>query len=252
MVQSKDENAGTEAAGAAMALLWNERLAPKRGPKPAFTLDDIARAGIAIADADGLAAVTMQSVAAALGYTKMALYRYIPGKDELVALMIDRGLGSPPPLAAGAEGWRPRLELWARELFVLFAAHPWTLEATTGIRPLGPNELAWLEQVVQALADTGLSGADKFDVAATLSGHVRAMAQQSAPGRGQPEQAIGAMIALVIGTHRDRYPALAAAFADMAANGGQDQALEFGLARILDGLELHIAASRGRRRDAAI
>jgi AcrR family transcriptional regulator len=251
MARSRDEseNTGNGEVGAAMDLLWNQRPAPRRGPKPALTLADIARAGIALADADGLAAVTMQSVAAALGYTKMALYRYIPGKDELVALMIDRGLGSPPPLAPGTGGWRPRLELWARELFVLFAAHPWTLEATTGIRPLGPNELAWIEQAVEALAGTGLSGADMLDVAATLSGHVRAMAQQSVPGRGEPERAIGATIGLVIGAHRDRYPALAAAFADMAANGGQDQALEFGLARILDGVEQHIAAPRGRPRD---
>jgi hypothetical protein len=61
------------------------------------------------------------------------------------------------------------------------------------------------------------------------------------------------VISRVIGAHRDSYPALCAAFADIAAKGGQDQALEFGLARILDGVGLHIAsrlalscAERGR------
>jgi AcrR family transcriptional regulator len=249
MARSKEASTGTEAISAAMDLLWHERLTPKRGPKPALTLDDIARAGIALADAEGLAALTMQSVAAALGYTKMALYRYIPGKDELVALMIDRGLGSPPPRVPGAEGWRPRLERWATELFVRFATHPWTLEVTTGIRPLGPNELAWLEQVVEALAGTGLPSAEKFDVAATLSGHVRAIAQQTVPGSDEPEQGLGAVMGMVIGAHPDRYPALSAALADMAENGGQNQAFEFGLARILDGLELHIAAPGGSQRD---
>jgi AcrR family transcriptional regulator len=237
MTGAEDAGAGGDALAAALGLLWDEHPAPRRGPKPALTLGAIAREGIRLADADGLAAVTMQGVAAALGYTKMALYRYVPGKDELVALMIDHGLGIPPPFDAGTEGWRAKLELWAVRLSVLFAAHPWALEATTGIRPLGPNELAWLEQAVEALAGTGMPGAEKFDVAATT--------QQSVTANGEPERALEAVIGRVMGTHRDRYPALSAAFADMAARGGQDQALEFGLARILDGVGLHIAASGG-------
>jgi AcrR family transcriptional regulator len=243
MTGAEDENAsaGGDTLAAALELLWDEHPVPKRGPKPTLSIGAIAREGIRLADAEGLAAVTMQSVAAALGYTKMALYRYVPGKDELVALMIDHGLGTPPPFAPGTEGWRGKLELWARRLSVLFAAHPWALEATTGIRPLGPNELTWLEQAVEALAGTELPGAEKFDVAATLAGHVRATTQQSTAANGEPERALAAVIGRVMGIHRDRYPALCAAFADMAAKGGQDQALEFGLARILDGVELHIA-----------
>jgi AcrR family transcriptional regulator len=243
MTGAGDENAGGDTLAAALELLWDEHPVPRRGPKPALTLEGIAREGIRLADADGLAAVTMQGVAAALGYTKMALYRYVPGKDELVALMIDHGLGTPAPFPPDTEGWRAKLELWALRLSVLFAAHPWALEATTGVRPLGPNELAWLEQAVAALAGTGLPGAEKFDVAATLAGHVRATTQQGAAANHEPERALQAVIGRVIGVHRDRYPALCAAFADMAAKGGQDQALEFGLARILDGVGLHIADS---------
>jgi AcrR family transcriptional regulator len=248
MTRPRAENqADSGTLAAALRLLWSERPAPARGPKPALTLEAIARAGVALADADGLAAVTMQGVAAALGYTKMALYRYIPGKDELVALMIDHGLGAPPPLTPAAEGWRPKLELWARRLSGLFTAHLWTIEATTGIRALGPNELAWMEQAVAALNGTGLPGADKLDVAATLSGHVRATAQQGAGHHGSPEQSIAAMIGRVLGTHRGTYPALSAAFAEVAADGGQDQALEFGLGRILDGVELHIKQTQESR-----
>jgi len=91
--------AATDAAAAqagAIALLWDRPATPRRGPKPALNLEAIAEAGIGVADADGLAAVTMQRVAAALGVTKMALYRYVPGKAELVALMIDMGLGEAP------------------------------------------------------------------------------------------------------------------------------------------------------------
>src|ERR1700712_5698711 len=89
-------------------FLWQERSKPTRGPKPALTLDQIADAAVAIADAEGLDAVSMQRVAADLGYTKMSLYRYLPGKAELVAAMVERALGGPPSIAVDGE-WRAGL-----------------------------------------------------------------------------------------------------------------------------------------------
>jgi AcrR family transcriptional regulator len=229
---------------AAAALLWGHRPAPKRGPKPTLSLEAIARAGIEIADADGLAAVTMQSVAAALGFTKMALYRYVPGKVELVALMTDIGMGEPPPPGTARDGWRARLDLWARRLFELFLQHPWALETTVGARAVGPNELRWLEQAVAALAGSGLHGHEVLDTAVTLAGHARAIAQQEAAtsGEGSAEQSLNAFIAAVLPVHGHRFPALAAAATEAVELGGQGQAFDFGLARILDGIELLITA----------
>jgi AcrR family transcriptional regulator len=116
----------------AATLLWGQRSAPKRGPRPTLTLDGITRTAIGIADAEGLAAVTMQRVAQVVGVTKMALYRYVPGKVELVALMTDAALGEPPALTGG--GWRERLDEWGRRMFGRFVAHSWTLETTVGAR----------------------------------------------------------------------------------------------------------------------
>lgn len=67
-----------------------------RGPKPALTPEAIARAAIAIADAEGLEAVSLQRVAAEFGFTTMALYRYVPSKTALIALMIDNVTDRPP------------------------------------------------------------------------------------------------------------------------------------------------------------
>jgi AcrR family transcriptional regulator len=221
----------------AIPLLWRQRTAPKRGPRPTLSLDAIAAAGIDIADRDGLSAVTMQRVAERLGVTKMALYRYVPGKVELVALMIDLGIGEPPRLATIAGGWRPKLETWALRMFDRFAEHPWALEATIGARAIGPNELGWLEQAAAALTGTGLTGSEILDVAVTLVGHVRTIAQQAAMIGNNPEQAIDdAMLALLTG-REDQFPALAAALADP---DGKNQALDFGLHRILDGVALLI------------
>jgi AcrR family transcriptional regulator len=212
-----------------MDFLWQERAGGRRGPKPALTLEAIADAAIAVADAEGLAAVSMQRVAAEVGYTKMALYRYLPGKSELVAVMVERGLGAPPVLPDG--DWRLAMTAWANQLLSVFVAHPWALEASTGQRPVGPNELSWMEAALARLP-AGLSGAERMDMVAVLAGHVRALV-------AQPAEESGLITALT--EHAARFPAVSAALADMAANGGQDQAFQFGLERLLDGLETLIA-----------
>ena len=228
--------AGTQA----LAVLWGPTPKPKRGPKPTLSLETIALTGIRIADADGLAAVTMQRVAEELGVTKMALYRYVPGKVELVALMTEVGLGAPPSGPGRQSAWRPRLETWAMRMYERFSRHPWALEATVGARPIGPNEVAWLEEVAAALAGTGLTGAETLDVAAALVGQVRMVAQQAAAfGTDAPEQALDATFGALVAGREDRFPALAAALADTAA--GTNQGLDFGVQRILDGVELLIS-----------
>jgi AcrR family transcriptional regulator len=216
-------------------FLWQERAKPTRGPKPALTLEQIADAAIAIADAEGLAAVSMQRVAADLGYTKMSLYRYLPGKAELVAAMVERALGEPPAVAGQA--WRAGLTAWANALLTACVGHPWAQEATTGSRPVGPHELGWTEQALRVLPE-GLTGAERMDTVATLAGHVRMIAGQA----GQGESELGAAIGLVLREHADRFPAVAAAMADIGAHGGGDQAFAFGLERLLDGVEALIGS----------
>jgi AcrR family transcriptional regulator len=228
----------------ATTLLWEEPSSPRRGPRPTLSLAAITRPAIEIADADGLAAVTMQRVAQAVSVTKMALYRYVPGKVELVALMTDAGLGEPPRLGHG--GWRSKLDEWARRMSDRFAAHPWTLETTVGTRPMGPNELGWLERAVAALAGTGLTGAEVLDVVVTVVGHVRAIAQQNAAAATDPpEEALDSAIAELLRGREDRFPALTAAIESAVASDAQDQGLDFGLRRILDGVELLIAQRAG-------
>jgi AcrR family transcriptional regulator len=236
------EQAGT------VELLWGPRPQPTRGPKPALSIDRIAQAAIAVADAEGLAAVSMQRVAAELGVTKMALYRYVPGKAELIALMVDTA-GDPPPVLDGeADGWRAQLGHWARRLLAVFQRHPWLLEATAGPRILGPNELGWLEQAVAALDGTGLDGGERMDAVVVILGHVRTIAQQTqappGPPQDHPEQP-GAVLAELLATHGDRYPAVTAALASASRPGSPDRALEFGLDRIFDGLSTLIAQRSG-------
>src|SRR5688572_640704 len=96
-----------------LRLLWHRLDRPSRGPKPTLTLGDIIESAIAVADRDGLTALSMRSVAERLGFTTMSLYRYVPGKGELVEVMRDVALGE-PPTAEPALDWREQLRRWAR------------------------------------------------------------------------------------------------------------------------------------------
>src|SRR6202041_553797 len=91
------------AAPTALDLLWGASDRPRRGPRPSLSLERIVTEAISLADAEGLAGLSMQHLAERLGCAKMALYRYVPGKSELVALMVDTALGDPPepPAQAG-------------------------------------------------------------------------------------------------------------------------------------------------------
>ncbi|MEU3456424.1 TetR/AcrR family transcriptional regulator C-terminal domain-containing protein [Micromonospora sp. NPDC006766] len=222
-------------------LLWGTPREPRRGPRPTLTLAAIARAGITIADAEGLDGLTMQRVAESLDVTKMALYRYVPGKAELVALMLEAAMGEPPPPPEGAD-WRSQLDDWARQLFDRFRRHPWAHAVTVGPRLPGPNELAWLERVVTALTDTGLTGDEQLDVAVLLIGHARNLAQH-APPTDAPGLSQEAGFAALLRGREERFPALTAAL--RSARGDGDQALDFGLARILDGIQALITARAG-------
>ncbi|WP_245204380.1 TetR/AcrR family transcriptional regulator C-terminal domain-containing protein [Kitasatospora sp. RG8] len=226
-------------------LLWGPHPKPTRGPKPTLTLERIARAGIEIADAEGLGAVSMQRVAGLLDYTKMSLYRYVPGKAELVALMVEEAVGAPSQ-TPGEPDWRSQLRDWAYQLTKAFGTHPWLLDATVGPRMTGPRELAWLERVVAALDGNGLTGPERMDAAVLLAGHVRGIAEQAraAGPAGDPEAQLLAVLGGLVREHAERFPALASA---MAAPDGRDQALEFGLERILDGLDALITRRQGRR-----
>jgi len=194
-----------------------------------LTPERIALAAIEIADAEGLAAVSMQRVTAGLGFTKMAVYRYVASRAELIALMTEVAGDAPPDL--GGTGWREALKRWAAALLGVFTKHPWLLEATIGPRAMGPRELGWLEQALRALDQTALRGSEKLDIVATIAGHARTIAQQS-QGSKDAEAVMMSAIRPLIEARADEFPALIAAM-----GGPADRAFDVGLECLLDGVE---------------
>jgi AcrR family transcriptional regulator len=242
-------------APTAVELLWGIQQRGRRGPKPALSLERIVAEANALADAEGLASLSMQRLAERLGFTKMSLYRYVPGRAELTALMLDTAIGTPPPPSDSTpDHWRTGLRLWAETIFERYSAHPWAIELTTGLRPIGPNELGWMESALVTLTGTGLTGPERLDTIVLLNGHVRSLAQQLI-STGGPESAAAytAQLAEMMSAAGDRYPATMAAFAEELAApgpsdaGSRDNALQFGIDRILDGLAVLIAQRTATR-----
>lgn len=155
-----------------VALMWRLREAPRRGPKPSLTLDDIVAAAIAIADAEGLAAVSMARVAERLGNSTMALYRHVKSKDDLLVIMLDAALERPEPMPENVD-WRTGLTLWANGVLAAIRRHNWYAKVPISGPPAGPNNLAWFDSALGALKDTGLPEDAKVGVVMGLITYVQ-------------------------------------------------------------------------------
>jgi AcrR family transcriptional regulator len=230
-------------APAVRAGLWSERQPARRGPKPGLDVDAIARAAVAIADAEGFEAVSMQRVASELGYTAMALYRHMPGKAELVERMLEAALEAPPEYDPAA-GWRAGLELWARRLWAVFHRHPWALAQSGRLRVMGPVELAWMDRALAALAATGLAPAEAHRAFLVLLGHVHSATRFALPpaaGEGISGEQWSAATRTLLREHGEGYPALKEAMAAGAFAAAPEDSLGFGLRCVLDGIGVLVA-----------
>ncbi|MER7396767.1 TetR/AcrR family transcriptional regulator [Streptomyces sp. NPDC000151] len=237
--------------GASLALLWGETDSrPRRGPKPKFTPVDVARRGIEIADAEGLEALSMQRVAGLLGVTTMALYRYVPGKPDLVDLMVDTVLGAPPDLDRVTGGWRRRVETWARACWDVYRAHPWILTAT-GLRrqAMGPHQVAWLDVALAALEPTGLDARRRHDAALLVLSLVRNLTQQALDRNEEADREWDRLTARQLSEHADRFPAVTRVLAEGGFARTDDDPLAFGLTCLLDGIQRLVEHSDGAYAD---
>ncbi|WP_129669607.1 TetR/AcrR family transcriptional regulator [Phytoactinopolyspora endophytica] len=154
-----------------LELLWGTASPPSRGPKPALSLAKIVDAAVQIADAEGLAALSMRRVAEELGFTTMSLYRYVSGKEDLLELMQDAAAAPPPDvdLDSMPDDWRGAARWWATHNIEMFRRHPWFMDIPLSGPPMGPNQVRWMDRLLGALAGTGLSPGEKMGVLTLLS-----------------------------------------------------------------------------------
>ncbi len=232
-----------------LALLWREPAAvPARGPARGLTVDAVVVAATALADREGLTAVTMRRLAGELGVAAMTLYTYVPGKAELVDLMIDSAYQRLPLTDTYGLPWRARLTEVANENRALYRAHPWAAVVSTLRPPLGPGLMAKYEHELHALDGLGLSDVDRDDALTFLLSFVQAGARDTADARATQLGSVmnddawwaanAPLLARVL--DQDAYPLAArVGTAAGAAHGSAhdpEDAYRFGLERVLDGL----------------
>jgi AcrR family transcriptional regulator len=195
---------------------------------------------VRIADADGLGAVSMSSVAAALGFTTMSLYRYVSAKDDLILLMQEVGMGLPPLSIGDAATWRDGLTRWYRAVLEVYSAHPWLLDIPVEGDPSTPNNLSWLDAGLAVLVETPLDQASRVATVLMLSGHSRWEAQIGRFARNGSTNALPTETLSELITPEE-FPFLAPAIAAGALSATAADPVEFGFLRILDGIERHLA-----------
>ncbi|MFE0025957.1 TetR/AcrR family transcriptional regulator [Amycolatopsis sp. NPDC059021] len=238
-------------------LLWGHHPAPGRS---GLTVSAIVAAGIEIADADGLDAVSMRKVAEHLGVGAMSLYGHVPGKDELTTLMVDSVLGElyedGVGTAARVGDWRSAMKFVAERNWSLYERHPWLLDIRSSRPHLGPNISRKYETELRPLDGIGLSDVE-MDAALTLVlGHVASAARahrstsRARADSGMSDAEWWSVVAPVLEqvmTDDDLAVSArvgAAVGAHFNAADDPEHTLAFGLDTILDGIEARITTNR--------
>ena len=241
-----EERSGSGDIERTLQLLWRPDEAADRGPRRSLSVTAIVDAAVAMADRDGLGAVSMRALATELGVGAMTLYRYVPSKAELLDLMLDRvdrhGVDDLPA------DWRTAMEIITHEMWHRHRTHPW-LPLVDRSRPvLGPNAVRSLDRAVGALSTTGLTSRAQIAVIVTIESFVVALARST--------NALAARVArtgvtdaafwssqeetLIAAMQSGAFPHMAA-LDEHAFDASHADILEFGLRTILDGIEAHIA-----------
>ncbi|MDF2722582.1 MAG: TetR family transcriptional regulator [Paenibacillus sp.] len=235
-----------------VALSWGIVKRPRRGPKGELSIQQIVQAAIGIADRDGLAAVSMSRVAGALGYTTMSLYRYITSKEDLLVLMQNAVCDIPIPPEDASKSWRDEMKEYVWACVGVFRDHPWFGDIPTISVPLTPGNLRIIDWILRIMRRFPLNDFEKVSFLLLVSSYARACgligrdmdralregASPDALNGGKYGDALRQLVTPEQFPHL--HPVLmSGAYTEEAENPiGND--LEFGLDRILDGIEHYI------------
>jgi AcrR family transcriptional regulator len=244
-----------------LQLMWNEAAGPRRGPRSRTSVNEIVLAAVRIADADGLEAVSTRRVAEAVGISAMSFYTHIPGKAELLDLMLDAVVG----LRAEEQvprfrprDWRKNLRMIAASLWDFYMDHPWVLQVATHRPVIGPHTLHVSEIAFSAVDGLGLDELE-MDKVITLIANYVAGAVRDAAREKRVKELTGmsdtewwyTVLPYVETIDFSPYPVLSRIGPKTGeAYGAHDplNAFNFGLERILDGLALFIEPRFGKLR----
>ncbi|MFC6430329.1 MULTISPECIES: TetR/AcrR family transcriptional regulator [Nocardiopsis] len=248
-------------------LLWGlDRPAPRRGPRPKLSREAVVDAAVAVADAEGLEAVSMQRVAKELGYTTMSLYRHVDSKEDMLVLMSDRAMEGTPPAPRPDRGWRAGVEEWVHEVMEVYRRHPWAIQLPLSGPPVGPNGLRWMEAGLREVVRSGLDVGGALQMLSMLSSLLRdtlrleadmaRAAREAGSTMAEAERDYSVGLRKVV--TREEFPTIAMMLESAVLEeepppgrpdrlGGPAEEFDFSLHRVLDGIEVHVGRLRAER-----
>ena len=211
--------------------------------RPLLDRVSIVRAAIALADLEGLDAVSIRRVAGALNARPMTLYSHVPSKGDLLDLMFDELAGEALLGSSLPAGWREALTATAARTREIGLGHPWTIELLGQRAQVGPNTLAVLEEWLRAVRELDLAPEAAWSVVTAVNDYVVGYtAREAAQRRAIPadptearrwQKSVTAYLDLLAdsGNYPHLAPLLRKGFAAQADN------FDAGLALLLDSVD---------------
>ncbi|MCP2263771.1 TetR/AcrR family transcriptional regulator [Promicromonospora thailandica] len=228
-------------------LLWRDHpAAPRggaRGPRSRVSTGAVVETASALADAEGLAAVTVRRLGDALGISTMSVYTHVNGRDDLLVLMADAACARMPRPGHGTAGWRTRVRRVAEANLALLLEHPWLLEIDDDRTAFGPGTIAKYDHELHALDPLDLADVARDAALTFVLDFVRgaARARRRDPRAEEMPQVWARWAGRLAEYLGDAHPLAqrvgGAAGAAMNAPSSPAHAWEFGLDRVLDALE---------------
>ena len=221
-----------------------------------LTAERIVQTALDLIDRDGLDGLSMRRLGSDLGAGATSIYWHVPSKDALLDLIVDRLMQETLESMRHEPGatWRSELAAHAVALRVVLEHHP-AAAALFGSRvPVGPNGLRFMEGVLAALGSAGFGGRQRALAYAALTGYTLGQAvlqSRQSPTTTSDRSAHGDQTrrlgTLLKGAPRGRFPNVFEGSADIAALT-DEEAFDYGLQRLLDGLEAELRPVNPRRR----
>ncbi|MGC7102655.1 TetR/AcrR family transcriptional regulator [Amycolatopsis lurida] len=233
---------------------------PRRGrEQPALSREQIVAEAVRLLDADGLEALSMRTLGKALGAGATSLYRHVANKDELIELVVDEVYGEIEVPEIGAGGWREAAVGCAQSVRSMIVRHPWIASAlgNVGLSHLGPNVMRLNEGMLGIFEDAGFSLPEADRALGAMFSFVIGMGITEAAWltmlarSGQTEREWGEVLRPAVEAATAPYPRLSRLFTESTAHADlteeREDSFEYGLARVLDGLESRLAQESGTR-----
>jgi AcrR family transcriptional regulator len=210
--------------------IWTRRDRGARGPQPEHSRSEIVAAAIALADGNGLTAVSMRAVAGALGTTAGSLYRYLSSRDDLLDLMVDAALAELQLGRQSAGNWLDDLVALAHQQLALYRRHPWLVPASRRSGSFGPNAIDYFEDCLRIMVPLSCGTARKLEAVAMMTGVVSLFA------RAAPTSQARVPLNPFANADPERHPNLSAALGEAAEVGVHEDLFERTVRSVLRGL----------------